>query len=240
MKSLRAIVFGITGASMLAAQGVPQDAAPNCQVDQETFNKWFKSGTPSLNGFVNPADSVGFAESSVCDFYAWAKQMFLWLTSPGKSRVFDSEIFYDVSPPDSNGQRMFLPHKDRSFVHTMVPRAAKEGPHGLPVIQDKSGQLFEVMKPSINHSGKRIILDSAGNLAEVSKVSITADHKLAFQDRSGKTIEPLVASATGTESLPANAVRAAQEFMVNGRQVLVDSNNKLSMWNKVRQAVPAF
>ena len=72
MKSLRAIVFGITGASMLAAQGVPQDAAPNCQADQKTFNKWFKSGTPSLNGFVNPADSVGFAESTERHFRAGA------------------------------------------------------------------------------------------------------------------------------------------------------------------------
>ena len=80
MKYFWAIILGITGASIVTAQAVPQDAAQNCQVDQKTFDKWFKSGTPTLNGFVNPADSLDFMESSVCDFYAWAKRMFLWLT----------------------------------------------------------------------------------------------------------------------------------------------------------------
>jgi hypothetical protein len=227
MKYLWAIILGIAGASIVAAQAVPPDAAQNCQVDQTTFDKWFKSGTPTLNGFVNPADSLDFMESSVCDFYAWAKRMFLWLTSPGKSHVFDSAVFYDVSPPDASHRRTFLPHTGSSFVHTMVSRAAKEGPDGLPVIEDKSGQVFEVIKPSVNDSGKPVILDSAGNLAEVSQVSITSNHKLAFQDRSGKSIEPLFGSATGTESLPPNEIRVAHEFIVNGSPVLVDSNDNI-------------
>jgi hypothetical protein len=227
MKYFWAIILGITGASNVAAQAVPQDAAQNCQVDQKTFDKWFKSGTPTLNGFVNPADSLDFMESSVCDFYAWAKRMFLWLTSPGKSHVFDSAVFYDVSPQDSSHRRTFLPHTGSSFVHTMVSRAAKEGPDGLPIIVDKSGQVFDVIKPSVNDSGNPMILDSAGNLAEVSQVSITPNHKLAFRDRSGKTIEPLFGSAAGTESLPANAIRAAHEFIVNGSPVLVDSNDNI-------------
>lgn len=227
MKSLWVIILGIAGAAMVAAQVVPQDAAPNCQVNPNTFNTWFKSGTPSLNGLVNPANSVGFAESSVCDFYAWAKQMFLWLTSPGKSHVFDSDVFYDVSPPDSTGRRSFLPHTGASTVHTTIPLAAKFGPDGLPVVQDKSGQLFEVIKPSTNDSGNQIVLNTAGNPTEVSKVSITADNKLRFQDRSGKTIDPLFASATGTQSLPPDAIRAAHEFIVNGSHVLVDANDDI-------------
>src|ERR1700750_3126727 len=108
---------------MLPGQTVPQDAYPKCPVDQKTFDRWFQSGKPGLNGFVNPADSVGFTQSSVCDFYAWSKQMFLWLTSAsGGSRVFDSSTFYDVSSFDSNRQRKFLPHNQTPIPHLMVPR----------------------------------------------------------------------------------------------------------------------
>lgn len=219
---------------MLAAQTVPQDAASNCKVDSKKFDSWFKAGSPSLNGFVDPASSLDFSESSVCDFYAWAKRMFLWVTSPsGGSRVFDSAVFYDVSPPDSNGQRTFQPHTmfqpqtKVPFIHTMVTRAAKEGPHGLPVVQGKSGQLFEVIKPVVNDSGKQIIFDSTGNLEEVGKLSITANGKLAFQNRSGKTIEPLFATSLKKTPLPPGAIQTAHEFMVDGAPVLVDSNDNI-------------
>ena len=228
MKYFRVIALGIAGTAILAAQTVPQDASPKCQVDPKSFNGWFKSGTPTLNGFVNPASSVSFTESSVCDFYGWAKQMFLWLTSPtGGSHVFDSPVFYDVSPADSKGERTFLPHGNASFVHMMVPRSTQEGPHGLPIIQDNSGHLFQVLKPSINDSGKRLILDTAGNLAEVGKVSLGANHKLALQDRSGKTIEPLSTLASRAEPLPDDVVRTAEEFVVNGSPVLVDSSGNI-------------
>src|ERR1043166_669639 len=95
VKHLCVLVLGITGTGMLAAQTVPQDAASNCKVDSKKFDSWFQSGSPSLNGFVDPASSLDFSESSVCDFYVWAKRMFLWVTSPsGGSRVFDSGVFY--------------------------------------------------------------------------------------------------------------------------------------------------
>ena len=51
-----------------------------------------------------------------CSFYKWSQQMFLWLTSPVPSRygagshVFNSPVFYAVSPPDSNNQRTLIPH----------------------------------------------------------------------------------------------------------------------------------
>jgi hypothetical protein len=227
MKYLFLIILMIAG-PMLSGQTVPQDAYPKCPVDQKTFDKWFQSGKPSVNGFVNPADSVGFTESSVCDFYAWAKQMFLWLTSPsGGSRVFDSSAFYDVSPLDSSHQRKFLPHSKASITHFMVPRFAKEGPHGLPIIEDKSGDLFEVMKPSFDDSGKQIIVDSTGNTVEVSKASITANHRLVLQDRSGDKIELPSASTLRGDSLPANTIRTAQEFIVNGIPAFVDSSGNI-------------
>lgn len=227
MKFLCLVVLIIT-ASTLLGQTVPQDAYPKCPVNQTTFDKWFQSGKPTLNGVVNPADSVGFTESSVCDFYTWAKQMFLWMTSEsGGVRVFDSSDFYDVSPPDSSHQRKFLPHGKGPVNHLMAPRFAKEGPHGLPVIEDESGQLFEVVKPPVDDAGKQIVVDSTGNVEEVSKASITADHKLALQDRSGKTIELPSSSVLKSETPPADSIRTAQEFIVNGAPVFVDSKGNI-------------
>jgi hypothetical protein len=228
MKYLCIIALIMTG-TLLPAQTIPQDAAPNCQVASTTFDQWFHSGKPVVNGVVNPANSVGFSEGSVCNFYAWAKQMFLWVTSEsGGVRVFDSATFYDVSPPDSTtGKRTFLPHGKGSFTHSMVLRTAKGGPHDLPIIEDKSGQLFEVMEPPVDHSGKQIVINSAGNLVEVGKASITSNHKLAFQDRSGNTIELPSSAARRSEALRTDTIRTAEEFRVNGKPVFVDSSGTI-------------
>ncbi|MBB6145849.1 hypothetical protein HNQ77_003819 [Silvibacterium bohemicum] len=227
MKYLSLIILMLAG-SALSGQTIPQDAYPKCPVDQKTFDKWFLSGNPSVNGFVKPADSVGFSESSVCDFYAWSKQMFLWLTSQSAgTRVFDSSTFYDVSPADSSHQRKFLPHGRGPITHLMAPRFAKEGPHGLPIIEDKSGDLFEVVQPSIDDSGKQIVVDNTGSIVEVSKASITGNHKLAFQDRSGKNIELPSPTAHKSDSEAANAIQTAREFIVNGRPVFVDSSDNI-------------
>ncbi len=227
MKYLCMIALMVTG-TLLPAQTIPQDAAPNCPVASTTFDQWFQSGKPVVNGVVNPANSVGFTEGSVCYFYAWAKQMFLWVTSEsGGSRIFDSAAFYDVSPPDSSGKRTFLPHGKGSFVHSMMLRADKGGPHDLPIIEGKSGQLFEVMKPPVDHSGKQIVVNSAGNLVEVSKAFITSNHKLAFQDRAGNTIALPSAGALRSDSVPSDTMRTAEEFMVDGKPVFVDSNGNI-------------
>ena len=227
MKYLCLIVLMMTG-SVLSGQTIPKDAAAKCPVASPTFDKWFQSGKPSVNGVVNPANSVGFSESSVCDFYAWAKQMFLWITSDsGGSRVFDSPVFYDVSPADSNHQRKFLPHGKGTFTHLMAPRFAKEGPHGLPIVEDAAGDLFEVLKPQIDDAGKQVVVDSHGNIEEVSKASIAGDHKVALEDSTGKKIElPSAAGQTG-EALPAEAIKTAQEFFVNGKPVFVDSSGNI-------------
>src|SRR5271155_258377 len=110
------IMLECAGLAPVRAQTLPSDAQPLCTVPASTFATWFASGKPSVSGVVNPANSVGFSPSGNCDFYTWAKQMFLWLTSPapsvygGNGLIMDSPVFYDVSPPDSNGNRTLLPH----------------------------------------------------------------------------------------------------------------------------------
>lgn len=89
----------------LAQTPLPAAVKPTCTVSGPEFNGWFDSGSVSLNGSVLPADSFSFTPNSLCSFYKWSEQMFLWLTSPVPARygtgshVFDSPAFYAVSPP---------------------------------------------------------------------------------------------------------------------------------------------
>src|ERR1700744_6085238 len=80
------------------AQTIPSNASSTagCPVPAATFKGWFESGTPSVNGLANPADSLAFSPVSPCSFYQWSEQMFLWLLSPapasygGGAHIFDS------------------------------------------------------------------------------------------------------------------------------------------------------
>jgi hypothetical protein len=103
------------------AQTIPTNASGGCPVSAATFNGWFQSGTPSVNGIVNPANSLTFTGSSLCAFYQWSEQMFLWLLSPapssygGGAHIFDSPTFFDVSPLNASDQRTMTKHVSGVF-----------------------------------------------------------------------------------------------------------------------------
>ncbi|MFQ5938921.1 MAG: hypothetical protein ACE5KL_02490 [Alphaproteobacteria bacterium] len=110
--ALFASSFLATGAQ--AQSKLPPDPSSTCSVSESEFASWFASGTVTKDGWVRPADSVGFPQQNTkCDFYKWSAQMFLWLTSPepaGSGRyVFDTDLFYDVSPENAVGHREFIP-----------------------------------------------------------------------------------------------------------------------------------
>lgn len=75
--------------------------------------------------------------------------MFLWVTSPapseygGGARVFDSPVFFDLSPPDASGNQTLIPHSAGLF-HVMAVRAAQVGPHRLPGLLTRARRLLEV------------------------------------------------------------------------------------------------
>jgi hypothetical protein len=94
------------------AHVLPNDVKPTCTVSPAEFARWFKMGTVTANGAVNPADSVNFRSAGNRAFYKWAEQMFLWLTSPaaGGGRIFESSVFYNVSIPALDGTRTLLPN----------------------------------------------------------------------------------------------------------------------------------
>jgi hypothetical protein len=237
MKQLILIVTGIAGASILAAQTIPPDAKSSCPVAPATFNSWFVTGVPSLNGIVNPANSVTFPSIPNCSFYAWSKQMFLWLTSPapvtyggGGGRVFDSPVFYDVSPPDSHFQRTFIPHTP-GFIRVVGVRIPPAGPHGLPIVFDKTGRMLEVQPQQLTQAGNPLIQDRAGNLAEVARVTLAPNRKVVFQDITGKTIQPLLAPAVKPAAKTVNTTAistiAVRKFIVGGIPIFVDSSGNV-------------
>jgi hypothetical protein len=205
MRSLRLllpVVALLIGSFPASSQNLPQDAKPTCVASSQMFNSWFQSGSVSANGVVNPANSLNLDTSSNCNFYLWSQQMFLWLTSPapasygGSGRVFDSGVFYDVSEPNAQGKRYFIPHviippdappaaRARRMVNL---RPAKPGPNGFPAVLDRRGHIIEVVPANFGPNRRPLVLNEAGGKAEVARVSIAADRRAVFHDAAGQVI----------------------------------------------------
>jgi hypothetical protein len=199
-------------------QVLPSDAGSSCASGPQAltpaeFNSWFASGSVSLNGLVNPANSVTFPNIPNCSFYKWSEQMFLWLTSPapasyggGGGLVMNSPIFYDVSLPNASGEREFLPHtvgKIRAF----NLRTAQKGALDLPiVIEKKSLRMLEVLPPVLSASGKQLILDAEGNELEIGSVKLADNNRAVFTDISGREIKGPRALIQSKKDTSANAL----------------------------------
>jgi hypothetical protein len=225
-----ALLLSSAALTPAAAQTVPSDPKPTCTVPASTFKTWFDSGSVTLNGSVKPANSVTFPNTPNCSFYQWSEQMFLWLTSPttsrygGVGRIFDSPVFYDVSPPDKNGKRNFIPHLPGGIFRNFAVRTPQVGPHGLPLLFSKTGQLLEVITPPQGPTGKPLLLDKRGNASEVESLRMGPDNKPLFLDKDGKTIE----HAVEPEPRAATAARptgplTVRKLIVNGKPILIDS-----------------
>jgi len=220
-----AVVFSIAS---LTAQQLPQPGQVTTDPSLgfcplTNFNSWWVNGSPSLNGVVNPANSAQFSGSTFCNFYQWGQQMFLWATSPapptyggGSGRIFDSPVFYDVTPPGPNKKRHLIPHIP-GFTHSLALRASKVGPHGFPMLISKQGQLLEIHPSTLGPNRKPLVLNQSGTKVEAAKVSVV-DRKLVARDKAGKEI-------SSVKLLPmkqAGKALAVERFIINGKPVFVD------------------
>ncbi len=200
---------------------VPTDAQDACPLSAATFATWFQSGAVSLNGVVNPADSlVNLAPD--CGFYAWSEQMLMWLTSPapsaygGGTHIFDSPAFFDVSPPDGSGNRTFLAHTP-GLIHAFPLRAAQRGPHRLPVVIDRSGRLLEFNPP--DPTLKALVRDPSGKLVEIAHARLENGRPILV-DVEGKVIQ---AQHTPTATRAAKATPPAEQKRMKNASMVRES-----------------
>ena len=193
-----------------------------------TFASWFQSGTPAVNGVVNPANSVAFPASPNCSFYQWSEQMFRWLTSPapsiygGGDHIFNSQVFSDVTPPDPSGNRTLLPHSS-GFVHAFGVRAAQLGPHGLPVIVAKSGQILEIERPQAGVGTQLSIRDANGNLVDVVHAELDANHALILHDKTRAVIRTrTLGTGRPVFRAPTSGTAQVQKFIIDNVPIFID------------------
>jgi hypothetical protein len=207
---------------------MPSDAKATCIVTATDFANWFESGSVTLNGVVKPADSVNFPNTPNCSFYQWSEQMFLWLASPapstygGGGRIFDSPVFYDVSPPDANGDRTLIPHV-AGRIRDFSLRSSQVGPNNLQLIFDKGGRMLEIEPPKLGPSGKQLIRNEKGESVEIEKIAVGENKKPVFFDRAGKVISnprPLIRPEL-------NQDRVVQKFMIDRTPIFLNSSGNV-------------
>jgi hypothetical protein len=153
--------------------------------------------------------------------------MFLWLTSPapsaygGTGRIFNSPVFYDVTPPAADGSRKFVPHSS-GFIPFPL-RAAQVGPHRLPVLIDRTGVLREVEPQRFAPSGNQIIHDQSGKDFEIGRATLENGKVNLF----GKDLRPIQLRPVSPVT-PALRERLAvsstvlQKLTINKMPVLID------------------
>jgi hypothetical protein len=228
------------------AQTVPTDPQPTCAISAPAFNAMFESGTVTLNGVVKPADSTLVLNPN-CPFFTWSEQMYLWMTSPapsrygGGSRIMFSPTFYTVSPADANGRRDFIQNKVGVPIRMML-RTTELGPHLLPALLTRTGQVVEVARPDPRKPVPAQIRLLSGALVPLSDVRVAPNRQLQFFS-AGKPVvarklalpmvqRPMVMMANG-QARPMVPVAAmqnaiqARKLVFHGIPVFIDSSNNV-------------
>lgn len=175
---------------------LPNDVIPSCTVSAVEFNQWFESGSVAVNGGVFPADGLAFSPNSLCSFDKWAQQMFLWVTSPvpprygSGSHVFDSPVFFAVSPPDPNNKniRTLIPHSSGGLI-SFNANITQRGSRGQEVVFDDGGKIHDVVRPQLSASGNLLMRDKAGRAVEIKRIQAAPNGRPVLLDEKGKPVE---------------------------------------------------
>ncbi len=241
------VLAAISTGSSAGAQAVPTDPQAACPIAPATFAAMFASGTVTLNGVVNPADSTVNLTPN-CPFFVWSEQMFLWMTSPaprsyggGGGRIMFSPAFYTVSPaaqsgPD-NGRRTFLPNVAGRPIRMRL-RTTELGPHRLPALLSRSGHVVEVARPNPAQPVPPVVRLPSGAAVRLTDVRRGAAGELRFFAAGGREVQvqklklpriahPVVEVRNGrfapvvTTAELQHAIQA-RKFIVHGFPIFVD------------------
>jgi hypothetical protein len=216
---------------------LPANAKPTCIVSAVEFAGWFTSGSVTANGAVDPANSVTFPDVPNCSFYKWSQQMFLWLTSPvprrygGGTHVFNSPVFYDVSPPAADGSRTLTPNapgRIRIF-DAAIPQL---GPLRQPVGFDKDGRRFNIVRPEFTRDGKLLARNKAGQTIAIGRTQFAPTGKPLFFDQAGKAID----IQTTQRGAPILRDKLGKAITLTNRRVVL--GGKLFILDTLGNAIP--
>ena len=222
MSMLRVILF-LTVAPAFP-QSLPTDPQQTCIAN---ISPWFVSGSVTLNGAVNPANSLMLDTSNNCNFYLWSEQMFLWMTSPsasiygGNGRVFQSPVFYGVVASGDN--YYFVPQ----FPFPPFPPgglsagAAKPPSSKLPPLTGAKAMknLAAALRPAKRGpNGLPTVIDRKGRTYEVIDPKLSVKGKPLILSRAGVPTE--VAKVTVDEKRHVTFYDAAGNVIPQPKLVL--------------------
>jgi hypothetical protein len=241
-----AVLALLASSQMASAQTVlPADVDPkSCTVAPDDFKAWFANNAVSKDGIVLPADSLTFSSpppptslsASLCPFFTWSEQMFLWLTSPlGAGHVFETSQFFEVSPPDpATGNRTLHAPGTPGQFFSFAPSIALAGDKGQEVAFDSTGKVHDVVRPATGPAGRLALLNAANQLTEVGRVLAAPDGKPLLLDKSNKAIDlkaasngsPLLLNESGPLRSTTGAVinLAPETVLVNGKPTLLTTS----------------
>jgi hypothetical protein len=216
---------------------LPQDVISSCAVSTAEFNLWFESGSVGVNGGVFPADGLAFSPNSLCSFYKWSQQMFLWVTSPvtprygSGSHVFNSPVFYAVSPPDPNNNniRTLIPHSSGGLIG-FNSNITQRGSQGQEVVFDDGGKIHDAVRPQLSASGNLLMRDKAGRAVEIKRIQAAPSGKPIFLDEKGKPVEVQLEGNAGARlRTPSGAILTLRPstVLVNGTPHLVTTSGSV-------------
>ena len=136
------------------------------------------------NGLVLPANSLSKFNDNF-DFYKWAEQMFLWITSNDKGKtVMELPTFYTVSPI-VDGKRSLIPH-DSNTILRASSGISQNGPNGLPMVTDENGNKFEV--ESHTEKEKVFVKNDMNKRVLVNQITLNSNGGQGFMDEKGNII----------------------------------------------------
>jgi hypothetical protein len=233
---LAALALALCGQAAVAETKLPRDASQQCAVSN--LGGWFQSGKISVNGVVNPPDTLAFPNGVACDFYKWAEHMFLWLTSPPPAEygpglsVFDTPVFFEISPANEGNQRTLAINSPSRNKQVSVG-ISQVGPHGFSAVFDRMGRMRRLLRlERAANSGNPLIRDQDGKQVEIAGTKIGRNREPIFLDASGKPIEfarsvdgsPLLHDSSG------NTIEFARPFktiMLRGQRFFLDRSGSV-------------